>query len=164
MNTILSIFISYILIMSTISAFFKSLYFSYFYLNTHDILNGKIPLIFIKFGSLVFVVLEFFIPLISLVNLKLYFLNTIILTLIYLVPTIILIYAIVLGNRNQNCGCFGIHFKMNINWRKVIENSIYIIVLLYCLFLENIEIKIWHIIIAIVLNAIHLYILQRNKE
>lgn len=163
MKIIISIIITYILTMSILSSFLKGIYFSYFYINTYEILNKKLPLFIIKIISLLFVILEFSIPIFILINLKVSFFNIILIILIYLAPTIILIVAIILGNKNLDCGCFGMKLKVHITWGKVLENLFYIIILAYSVTLKDIEIKIWYILISIILNILYFLIINRKK-
>lgn len=164
MEIICSIVLIYIFIMSIISSFLKSMHFSFFYLNTYEILNKKINLSVIKVLSLCFLILEFVVPTLALLNLYLDFFSILGVVFIYILPTIVLVIAIILGNKDVECGCFGANFKVEITWSKVIENLVYILILIYSLSMANLAIEIWHIGVALILNVIYFLFLKINYK
>lgn len=164
MNPTISLIITYILMLSLLSSFFKGMNFSFFYLNTYEIVNKKIPLSIIKVSSLLFITLEFFIPLYALLNFQLSYLYTLIMIVLYIIPTIILIYAIMTGNRNKECGCFGINISVKISWKKILTNITYILFLCLGLYLKNIDIKVWYIVIIICLLLLYFIITKVNTK
>lgn len=36
------------------------------------------------------------------------------------------LYALIKGNRMSNCGCYGTAFKVPLNWRKLLENLVWV--------------------------------------
>lgn len=167
MEIICSIVLTYIFIMSIISSFLKSLHFSFFYLNTYEILNRKINLNVIKISSICFLILEFIVPTLALLNLYINFSSIILVAFIYTLPTVVLVIAIILGNKDVECGCFGTKFKVKISWSKVIQNLIYILFLIFSLNMSKLTIEIWQIGLAILLNLLYFLILKikyKKKE
>lgn len=164
MEIIVSIILVFIFIMSIVSSFLKAIHFNFFYLNTYKMLNGKISLNIIKVISICFLLLEFIVPTLALSNLNLGSLSIFLLIFIYLLPTIVLIVAIQLGNKNIDCGCFGANIKAKVTWNKIVQNIIFIGILMYSLSMSSLIIEIWQIVFGIVLNIFYFSVLKINLK
>ncbi|RIL38257.1 MauE/DoxX family redox-associated membrane protein [Staphylococcus equorum] len=164
MNNIIIVIVTYILIISIVSSFLKGMSFSYFYLNTYEMLNKKWNSNIIKILAFVFITLEFFIPLLTLLNLKLNLFSIIGMIGLYIIPTLLLISSIIKGDKNTECGCFGVNFKVKITWNKVIQNLIYIVILVYSLFIPKDTIELWNIILAIILSLLYFLIIKMKED
>ena len=109
-------------------------------------------------------ILEFVVPTLALLNLYLDFFSILGVVFIYILPTIVLVIAIILGNKDVECGCFGANFKVEITWTKVIENLVYILILIYSLSMANLAIEIWYIGVALILNVLYFLFLKINYK
>lgn len=115
MNILFGVFIIFTFFLLFISGILKSLSFDYFTFNTYEILNKKISKPIINISSIIFIFLELFIPLVSLLNFTIKKWQIILVAFSYLFTLLILLTAIYMGNKNKSCGCFGKNFKNNIN-------------------------------------------------
>ncbi|KAF2411453.1 hypothetical protein B1729_20260 [Microbacterium sp. B35-04] len=157
MGLLFSFVLAYILIYTILSGILKMYSFSYFYLNTYELLNQKFNLTLIKFISILLIFSEIFIPLTIILARKPPVWSMTLLVFVYFFFTIFVITLIFMGKKNQECSCFGPNIKNNINWSKV---SINILILVFISFSIRFEITlhVWDIIIASLLSIIYIYI------
>lgn len=94
MNILFGVFIIFTFFLLFISGILKSLSFDYFTFNTYEILNKKISKPIINISSIIFIFLELFIPLVSLLNFTIKKWQIILVAFSYLFTLLILLTAI----------------------------------------------------------------------
>ncbi|KTW08020.1 MULTISPECIES: MauE/DoxX family redox-associated membrane protein [Bacillati] len=161
MNILFGVFIIFTFFLLFISGILKSLSFDYFTFNTYEILNKKISKPIINISSIIFIFLELFIPLVSLLNFTIKKWQIILVAFSYLFTLLILLTAIYMGNKNKSCGCFGKNFKNNINWYKVIENLLFFLFLCTSLFFK---VTTNYITLIIAAFLIFIYFISKYKR
>lgn len=160
-NYIAKIIMVYIAYLSIVSAIMKISSFEYFIVNTHKISGFRINNNLIKYSAVIFLILELVIPFLSIAETKFNKLYILILGLIYILATIYILPIVIKGKRIE-CGCFGVYFKREINWYKIIENIIYICIIFFIYVIEDDGITYSTYVYALLLFLIRIYFLQKR--
>ncbi|WP_454306670.1 MauE/DoxX family redox-associated membrane protein [Staphylococcus hominis] len=154
----------YILMLNLVSALLKLLSFNYFIANTMKIINYKIHVSLMTIALVIFVLFELLSSIIILSSSTIYFYLIIIVILLFIIATLSLVPSLV-KKKNFNCGCYGSYIKSTIDKNKVIENFIYILILLiYLVWCEDSKIPIYIYLLSFVFLCIRILLLIKKGK
>lgn len=160
---LIKVFIVYIAFFSMTSAIMKISSFEYFIATTNKISNYKINNTVIRYSAIIFLIIELLSPLLMLIEEEINILFATLLLLIYILATLYILPVVVKDIRVE-CGCFGSYFNITADWYKVLENTIYIVLILCIYVIKDVQITSFTYIFALILLIIRLYFLQKRGK
>lgn len=156
------VIIVYISYFSIVSAILKLSSFEYFIANNHKITNYKIDDSLLKYSGFIFILLELILPSIIVIEGNINHLYILALGILYIIATLSILPSAIKGKRIE-CGCFGIYFKTQINWIKIMENIIYISTIFLVILLEDTEITLSIYFYSFLLMIVRIFFLRKKE-
>lgn len=156
----------YICLVSLLSGALKMLSFPFFLANTASLLNFRVSDKYLKPTLLLFIAIEFAIPLWIFVNSNIQIIGVAVLILVYTGATAMLLPSLFSKAPSiKQCGCYGSFFQEPVGVKKVFNNAGYLALLFLVLWLGDQTVYFPEVLISLLLISLHLLLLfQKNKK